>query len=238
MNMSDSTMQTRRAIIAAALMVGAAAAAKVLTPKLVISSMHSQMKLEEIVPANFSYWKMDTLAAEASVVNPNLKEFLDQLYADQLSRIYTGPAGERVMLSLAYGRNQNRDLQVHKPEVCYVAQGFQLQDLKKVDLDTPFGILPAMHLVTRMGARNEPVTYWIRVGDKVIRGWLEQNINRIQVGLKGQIPDGLLVRVSTVQPDTEQAFAIQQRFLSDMLQAVAPEHRHMFIGQMSATGRA
>jgi EpsI family protein len=181
---------------------------------------------------------MVTGAAEASVVNPNLREFLDQLYADQLSRIYMGPSGERVMLSLAYGRNQNRDLQVHKPEVCYVAQGFQLQEMSKVDLHTPFGTLPAMHLVTRMGSRNEPVTYWIRVGDKVIRGWLEQNINRIQIGLKGQIPDGLLVRVSTVQPDTQQAFDIQEKFLSDMLQAVSPEHRHMFIGQLSATDRS
>lgn len=223
----------KRAILATTLMLAAATAARVLTPQLVEINAAEQINLDDLIPRHFAGWQLDENAGKGMVVNPSLQDFLNKLYADQLSRVYIGPSGERVMLSLAYGRNQNRDLQVHKPEVCYVAQGFQLHATEKTQLKTSFGGIPAMRLVTTMGSRNEPVTYWIRMGDKIIRGWYEQNAARISAGLKGQIPDGLLVRVSTVQSDTDAGFAIQESFLSDMLQAVDDKHRAMFIGQVA-----
>jgi EpsI family protein len=221
----------RRAFLAAAGMIAASGAAMALRPSHVAATPVA--KLDVMVPTQFGTWRVDD-QQEASVVNPNLQQILETIYTDTLSRVYLGPDGQRMMLALAYGQNQNRDLQVHKPEVCYVAQGFRLLASEKVDVTTAQGRIPAMRLVAQMGPRIEPITYWIRVGDRVIRGWLEQNIARVELGLHGQLPDGLLVRVSSIDSDRAEAFAQQQVFLSDMLKAIAPAHLGMFIGNLAA----
>lgn len=219
----------RRSLLASAVMVATAGAAQALKPRLDTSPPRFG-KLEDMVPKQFGDWQLDPYAGGGSVVNPSMEKVLNTLYADQLSRTYINAAGQRVMLSLAYGRHQSRDLQVHKPEVCYVAQGFQLQSSAKASVDTAVGALPAMRIVAKQGARNEPVTYWIRIGDKVIRGWFEQNEARVMYGLRGRVPDGLLVRASTIDNDSGHGFVVQERFLADMVSAIAPANRPMFVG--------
>ena len=46
-------------------------------------------------------------------------------------------------------------------------------------------------LTTVMGSRNEPVTYWLTVGDKVSKNQLDKRITEIVMGISGQIPGGL-----------------------------------------------
>mgnify|MGYP000496771242 CR=1 FL=1 len=54
-----------------------------------------------------------------------LQEMLARLYSQVVSRVYLdSTTGKTVMLSLAYGEEQNKQSQVHLPEVCYPAQGF------------------------------------------------------------------------------------------------------------------
>jgi EpsI family protein len=219
----------RRSLLASFVMVATAGAAQVLKPR-PDTGPAPFGKLDDIVPKQFAGWQLDPYAGGGLVVNPSLEKVLNTLYSDQLSRTYVNASGQRVMLSLAYGRHQSRDLQVHKPEVCYVAQGFQLQAAAKVAVNTPLGSFPAMRLVARLGQRNEPVTYWIRIGDKVIRGWWEQNQARVAYGLQGRVPDGLLVRASTIDNDAAHGFELQERFLADMVAAVAPANRPMFVG--------
>lgn len=223
----------RRTFLTAAVMIGTAAAAEVLKPR-PDTGPSPFGKLDTLVPNSFGPWVLDPYAGAGGVVNPALEKMLNTLYADQLSRVYVGPGGERVMLSLAYGRHQSRDLQVHKPEVCYVAQGFQLLSSAKSSVTTEYGDFPAMRLVAKQSNRIEPVTYWIRIGDKIIRGWWEQNQARVAYGLRGLVPDGLLVRVSTIDTDTAHGFKVQERFLADLVAGVAPKDRPMFIGAASA----
>jgi len=218
-------------------MVATAGAAQVLKPRPDTGPSRFG-KLDDIVPKQFGTWQIDPYAGGGGVVNPSLEKVLNTLYSDQLSRTYVNSAGQRVMLSLAYGRHQSRDLQVHKPEVCYVAQGFQLLSSAKVAVATPFGALPAMRIVAKQGGRNEPVTYWIRIGDKVIRGWWEQNQARVAYGLRGLVPDGLLVRASTIDSNSARGFEIQERFMAELVAAVAPENRPMFVGAAGTAGAA
>ena len=67
-------------------------------------------------------------------------------------------------------------------------------------------LFPVMRMDTVLGRRNEPVTYWIRVGDKVVRGAIEQNLARVRYGLQRKVPDGLLFRVSEINPDSARAY--------------------------------
>jgi EpsI family protein len=136
------------------------------------------------------------------------------------------------MLSIAYGGDQSKALQLHLPEVCYVAQGFQMLDERSDALATGFGKLPVKRLVARQGQRNEPITYWITIGDRAVMSGIQQKLQRMAYGLSGKIPDGMLVRVSTIQASETEAFRLQDRFVADMLGVMAPKDRVRLLGAM------
>jgi hypothetical protein len=48
-------------------------------------------------------------------------------------------------------------------------------------------------------------------------------LTQIEYGLKGEIPDGLLVRVSTISEERELAHLEQQRFIQAWLKHLEPE---------------
>ena len=214
------------------LMVLSAALTLVMTPSVDIADARSQINLEAMIPGAFGDWKIDSSAATL-MVNPDEKETINKLYSQTLSRAYTSSQGERVMLSIAYGRDQKKDLQVHRPEICYRSSGFSVSELTKTFVDTTIGRIPAMRLVAKQGARNEPITYWIRVGDSLTRGWFEQKMALVTYGLTGEVPDGLLFRVSTISSDEQESYRVQQIFLTALLQAVKSEDRYWLVGKLN-----
>lgn len=229
------TMSTllRNAIIACGLMIGASATSIALTPTIRVVDGIDHVDLELLLPKQFGGWRHDEQAHQA-VINPQTQEFLNQLYSQTLSRTYVNNEGRRIMLSLAYGADQSHDNQIHKPEVCYPAQGFQIISKHKDEIDTSSGSLPVMRVITEMGRRHEPVTYWIRVGDTVVRGAVEQNLARIRYGLDGRIPDGILFRVSEINADASNSFKTQDQFVEALLPALTPAARKMLVGGLGA----
>jgi EpsI family protein len=180
--------------------------------------------LEEIVPKQFGPWR-ELPDSGAQVVNPQAKELLDKLYSQTLTRTYVNASGYRIMLSLAYGDDQRGALQAHKPEVCYPAQGFALHSNQQSQVNTPFGSIAARRLNTSMGARKEPITYWFTVGDTAIQNKLQQRMVEVRLGLTGQIPDGLLFRVSSIDDSPQRAYELQDAFVSALLGSVNPRDR-------------
>lgn len=189
----------------------------------------SAVSLETMVPKGFGEWT-ELPEQSAQVVNPQTKELLDKLYSQILTRTYVNKQGYRIMLSMAYGDDQRGGLQAHRPEVCYPAQGFQLGKVEDGPLATSFGNIEVRRLSTSLGARNEPVTYWLTVGDQVIKSKFDKRIAEIRLGLTGQIPDGLLFRVSSIDNDTARGFAMQQKFTADMMAAVPDATRKQLSG--------
>lgn len=185
--------------------------------------------LEDIVPKQFGDWK-ELPAETAQVVNPQSKELLDKLYSQILSRTYINSAGYRVMLSIAYGVDQRGDLAAHKPEVCYPAQGFTVESNIQGHVATALGAIEARRLTTAMGRRKEPVTYWFTMGDQAVKSNWERRVVEIRLGLTGQVPDGLLFRVSSIDPDASRAFAAHDVFVAELLNAVKPADRKRLSG--------
>ena len=54
-------------------------------------------------------------------------------------------------------------------------------------------------------------------GHYVVRDQWDSRMVQIRTILTGQIPDGLLFRISSIDMDSEHAFAMQQRFAADMM---------------------
>lgn len=203
-----------------------------MTPTQRIAVNKEAIDLEKMIPKEFGEWKLDPTVVSL-LVSPNLQATLDKTYNQILARTYVNHEGRRIMLSLAYGQDQSHSTQIHKPEVCYPAQGFSIISMAKDQVSTSSGNIASMRIVTRQGQRSEPVTYWIRVGDMVVRGAVEQNLARIRYGLKGYIPDGLLFRVSEISQDVSSSFALQDQFVDNLLSALRPTGRHALIGATS-----
>jgi EpsI family protein len=219
-------------VLIAALMVTGAATGYVARPgpKQAIKK-NSEFKLEAIVPKAFGDWKMVPSTGN-TVVNPQTQEMLDQLYSQVLTRSYVNSQGYVIMLSLAYGDDQRGGLQTHRPEVCYPAQGFKLAQDQSLDIPTSFGKIAGKRLDTQLGNRHEPLTYWLTVGGKPITSDVERRVMEVRLALTGQIPDGLLFRVSSIDPDTNPngAWRKQQAFVEALLGAVPEKERRRLSG--------
>jgi EpsI family protein len=80
------------------------------------------------------------------------------------------------------------------------------------------------------GARSEPVTYWLTMGDRVVLGRLERLRVQLASGLAGRLPDGLLVRVSSIGDDAPRAYAAQQAFIAAALASMPGADATRFVG--------
>lgn len=211
-----------RAWVIAAAMVCGAVMAKVLTPQPVVSAQGvREVRLAERIPTVFGDWRVDETVIPIQP-SPDVQATLDTVYSDVLARTYVNGRGERVMLSIAYGAQQSRTLQVHKPEVCYAAQGFTVSAISPAELRYPRHSIRVVHLMSTKGARHEPITYWIRMGDVNVQGWREQNLARLRAGLRGETTDGVLFRVSSISRDVADAYRVHERFIDALLEGSSP----------------
>jgi EpsI family protein len=80
------------------------------------------------------------------------------------------------------------------------------------------------------GPRHELVTYWFTVGTTAVNSDWERKKAQLHYALKRQIPDGLLVRVSSIDQDSEQAYKIQDQFIDQLLSAASPAARLRLAG--------
>ena len=101
-------MPLLRAIWLLAAMLLAVGLAQVLKPERLMADRLPAIDLKEQVPAEFSGWRIDPDTAPV-LHDPSLQQRLDSLYDQTLARTYVNAQGERVMLTIAYGRDQSSE---------------------------------------------------------------------------------------------------------------------------------
>jgi EpsI family protein len=220
-----------RNIVLLVLMLAASGLALALRPTHKIATNGPEINLETIIPRNFGDWHADT-ENRVAMVDPQQQELIDKIYTQTLNRTYVNPSGYRIMLAIAYGDDQRDAMQIHYPEVCYPAQGFSLIGKEKGTLATDKGTIPVTRILTNLGRRDEPVTYWTIVGDQVFQGGIQKKLVEIGYGLNGKIPDGMLIRISSIDSESPHAFTIQEQFADQMLRALAPQYRQKLNGNL------
>lgn len=220
------------ALLLLGLMLVAAGTSMLLTPTRKLSADRSSpVRLAEVVPARFAGWSEET-ALVRGVVNPQTELALQALYSQTLSRVYRHADGRMVMVSVAYGDDQRDGLQVHLPEVCYPAQGFQLLGTRLDAVQIDDQALPLKRLETRLGdVRPEAISYWTTVGDEVTTGGWDKKRREMRYGLNGVIPDGLIFRVSSIGTDSAGQFALHDAFIRDFVHSLDPGTRRLVVGQ-------
>ncbi len=226
--MKLATPQTLLISIAMLLSIGLAWA---ISPHTMLAKERGKIDLETTVPKQFGDWHMVNTATQ--IINPELEAMLNKVYNQTLARTYVNDKGQIMMLSIAYGGDQEDNLQVHLPQGCYRGQGFIVGNVTQHNMVTPYGTIPVSRMVARMGERVEPVSYWIVIGDKTTDTQWSMKRAKLDYALKGVVPDGMLVRVSTLTSDAEQAYALEEQFTDTMLAAIPAKERYRFIGSPS-----
>jgi EpsI family protein len=219
-------------IILLALMLLSAGLGAALRPTIFLADERAPIDLNVMVPTAFGDWR-EQLTMSAQIVDPQQQETIDRIYSQTLSRTFVNSAGYRIMLSIAYGKNQNKSLELHSPEVCYPAQGFQVAAKQQTTLNLSGKPIAVTRLETALGPRHEPVTYWNVIGNKVTTSLLSKRLIDFRYSITGRIPDGILVRVSSIDTFTDNAYAVQNQFLTEMIQAISPQNRDRFVGDLT-----
>lgn len=231
------TAALARGLAVFVLLASASYAAALLTPRRELG--RDTPRLVALIPERFGGWTAEPAAVLPVMLVPDVLADADAAqsasYDDVLMRTYRRADGARVMVALAYGRRQTQEIKIHRPELCYYAQGFAVSVLgpRRVQLDGARAV-ESRALLTENRARTEIVTYWIRVGERVANDAWDIRWTIFRDGLDGRVPDGLLVRASSLTETSagaERELVLQHEFLADLYGALPAVTQRFLAGR-------
>lgn len=222
----------RRDLLIGAGCLLAAASAEAMRPRDRVSLLGGR-KLASIIPTGFGPWR--ERQSEGLITPQSENSLAARLYTQTVGRFYERPDGALVMMLIAYGDTQSDSLQLHRPEVCYPAFGFAIETNRDAAYPIAPGVeIPGRNLTATSPGRNEHISYWTRIGEYLPTTNGEQRTAKLRQAVAGIIPDGVLVRISSVADDVDAAFALNAQFAADFVRAVAPAARPALITSVKA----
>ena len=218
-----------RPLVVLALMLFTTVFCIVAVPRTKLSEARASIDLQRAVPQAFADWRIDPSVVPLPVL-PEQEQVIKQDYEQILSRTYVNDRRESIMLTIAYGSKQVQGFRAHRQEVCYAAQGFRISALEHPLLTLKSGQLASTRMVATLGPRVESVTYWFTMGDEVVQTYLEREMVQLKFTFNGYIPDGYLVRVSSLSADPADAYARHIEFIEALLSHMDGNLRRRLIG--------
>jgi len=215
-------------------MIATAVGVQWLQPELLPAA--GRVTLAQSIPVQFGDWKEVAFAGDqidpgkGTADEPNM----DRPYDDLLMRAYGNSHGDVVLLAVAYGRNQRQEVKIHRPDVCYTAQGFQLVERSPVSFPVSGAAIHGMRMLVKAPGRTEAVSYWIRIGDVFTENAWSIRYHIFKQGLAGKAVDGVLVRASRIEQGSGATsgarYGVQEQFLGDLVRALPPQARRLLLG--------
>jgi len=219
-------LRSRRELLLGSLFLTAAGVTAARMPDKPLNYLGNN-KLERILPEAIGRWKF---VSASGLVVPTEDQLALTLYSQQLTRVYWDGKGPAIMLLIAAGNNQTGFLQVHRPEACYSAAGFELGVAQPYSIPIGGGrSIIANKLVASREGQSEWMLYWTRVGSQIPVTWTKQRLAIAADNLRQIIPDAMLIRASITMPDGEEAQRVLGEFIQAMIASVAPPLRRAFV---------
>jgi EpsI family protein len=191
--------------------------------------------LENNIPKEFGEWTLVPDENPQVSLSSDNNSLQNLIYDDVLMRTYTNRQGVRVMLALAYAKEQRQDVKVHQPDICYPAQGYQMLSSENTsfELTTPSQPVIGKRQLYESSNGREAVSYWIRIGDQTSLSGLQMRFKIIKDGLiKNRFDDGILVRVSSrvgSNEDLKAVYAIHSSFFDDLTKSISTSHPKLLL---------
>lgn len=149
---------------------------------------------------------------------------------DVLFRTYRRDDGKTMVLAVAYGADQRKKFNLHLPELCYKASGYQVLSLSERAMHAPELKLKEMMVQDRDSTQQ--VQYWMVLGGKQITGELEKRARHLYYSVFGVAAEGVLVRVSSFSSEKQSAEErkVQQEFIATLYKTVNQGQRKLLFG--------
>ncbi len=222
----DGGLLTRRGVLVGGAMTLTGAVTYAATPRRAEHRLAHE-KLGNLVAKRIGPWSITT---PAGVVTATEESEQTDGYDQLLTRVYVADGLPTIMLLIAYGSTQGGSLQLHRPETCYPGQGFATADHEEVPLSLATGQAVATRRFTATrGDRVERVLYWTRIAGRFPLNSAGEYAAIIGSVLQGVVPDGVLVRFSTVGPDPRGEDVALTRFARMMIATAAPAGRKILV---------
>ncbi|MEL7202320.1 MAG: exosortase C-terminal domain/associated protein EpsI [Pseudomonadota bacterium] len=178
--------------------------------------------LESLIPEAFEGWAgiplSDAVLPAETTAGPG-EVIAYRAYRDDWGRVVT--------LVVAYGPPASDTVRLHRPETCYVGQGFTIDQRPRAVTQTASGTVPINRLMARNGVRREAVSYWLRAGQAYATSAAAHQWINLQQGF-GRRADGVLVRLSSYG-STDAEFALHDRFTKQFVEALSPAAKNILL---------
>jgi len=221
------TVNRREALISAFLIVtsGTSISWRLRPDPIVLTSN----EFESVTPrtvGNYSYM------GEDGVVLPLGEDPTSKIYSNFRYGTYITDDQAPVMLLIAYDRAQEYNLQIHRPEGCYPAAGFQLSHRQTIKTDEVLGVpSQATFLTATRAGRTEQILYWTRVGSEFPKDYDQQRYATIKSKFAGKIPDAVLFRISIISTDRDGALKTLLNFATSLARGLSAPAREIYFGK-------
>lgn len=182
--------------------------------------------LDALLPDNFADWTQVRLTSAVLPAEAALGPGEAVAY-----RAYRDNTGRMVTLVAAYGPPLGDSVRLHRPESCYVAQGFAIRDRYVSTLQLGEDVAAVIRLDTENSMRKEAVSYWLRDGGAYITGAPGHQLLSFKRGLLSP-SESVLVRISSSGAGPS-SFEFHDRFMSAFVNALSPEARALLIARPS-----
>lgn len=227
MSKDSNPMIGRRQVLVGGLLAGMSAATLARMP---VASQDRLRKgeIDKLVPRTIADW---TYATSNGVVLPPPDSLSDRLYDNVSTSLYTSETRPAVMLLLAYSAVQDGMLQLHRPEFCYSASGYQLSPTNNLNLVNSTGKpIGGNSFEAASSGMVETVVYFTRIGHTFPQSWIEQRTSVLRANLNRVVPDGLLVRVSVAGLSRAEAMETLSGFLTEFDRVSPPKLKTILFG--------
>jgi len=219
-------MPSRRQLIVGGALMATAATAWWRTPRTLDQALDPE-KMEDVIPKRIGPWSFET---RSGLVLPPPDQLSASIYDTILTRSYSSSTELPMMLLIAYGASQSGMFQIHRPEFCYPASGYALTSPEAVDIGFPGGpVVPSRYFSAASAERTEQLIYWTRIARAYPASWLDQRLTVMRSNLAGRIPDGVLVRISTISTDGPRAIAAMTEFARALVATTDARGRALLI---------
>jgi len=172
------------------------------------------------------------LGGAGSVVVPPADDFLAQTYDQIVARRYFAVGQRPVTILIAYGTAQSYATQLHRPEICYPASNFKINETKNTLVKLTSSLLPASYLEASRGSRQDAVFYWTRIGNRYPQDLWQQRQEIATSAIVLERPDGVLVRLSIAIGGLGDEERVLTEFVRNLYMGLDAEHRALLFGQL------
>lgn len=224
---------SRRAVMIGGAMLATGAATFAATPR---RSEHrlANVKLGTLISKEIGPWRY-TSPAGVVVASEDPDGAPKDGYDQLVTRVYEATGLPTIMLLLAYGSTQGGSLRLHRPETCYPGQGFRLSEFGDTSFSFAGGsVVPARRFSATREDRVERLLYWTRISRSFPLNTLAEYGAIVSSVVRGVVPDGILVRVSTVGAGTTADDGVLHQFVDAMVATASPQGRIVLLGDTIA----